>query len=340
MKNLFTLILFMSVLILNGQEIYEYEAEIIDKQKYIFEEIEVLNSTDKINLFGTLVMPKKEFKKVIIIVNGTGPHSRYAHNILTTELLENNFAVFRFDKRGVGKSEGISNSKVSSYVSDLTYLINSLKLNKNIQNKKIGLIGHSLGGLATIGSIEKGLEVDFLVQWSTPVGYFSEFIKYQFQSKVNEKDLLKMFKLNSVNKVWELITLVQVTVFENREKSNSEIYKILKVGAKNKGFKSKQYDKFLYSRDNFDLMKWNFDKAYIALKVPTLYIIGSADRLLDSKKSISIVNSFKNENITSVLFDGLNHYLTDKGEIRKKTIELYDMDDKAIDQIINWIKKT
>lgn len=329
----------MKCSIINGQEIYEYEKKITNKEKYITQEIEFKNSNEKISLFGTLITPKNEFKKIIVIATGTGPHSRYAHNFLTESLLKNNFAVFRFDKRGVGKSEGKSTEKVSSYIKDLTLIIESLLKSEKVKDKKIGLIGHSLGGLATIGLIKEGVKVDFLIQWSTPVGNFGDFIKYQFKSRNNDKDLRKLFKTKDTVKIWELLTLIQSTVFENRDKDYNEIYNSVEKKAKEKGYKERQIRRFLVNPNNMDLMRYNFDSTYSTIDIPVLYIIGSEDSLVEPRKSIEIIDSYNNKSITAILFENLNHFLTKSGKIVKMTNELYKMDKEAEKIIIDWIKE-
>ena len=69
-----------------AQEIYEYEKEITDKNNYTFSELEFKKNDEDISFFGTLIEPKTNYDKIVVIVNGTGPHTRYAHNYLTDSL--------------------------------------------------------------------------------------------------------------------------------------------------------------------------------------------------------------------------------------------------------------
>ena len=339
MKKIFSLFLFLSFSILSAQNIFDYEKEISSIEKYIAKEITFDNLDEKIKLSGTLITPKTEFEKIIVIATGTGPHSRHAHNFLTESLLENGFAVFRFDKRGIGKSEGKSTNEVSSYIEDLTFIISKLDDNNNVNNKKIGLIGHSLGGLAAIGAIENTSKIDFLIQWSTPVGNFGDFIKYQFRSRNNDEDLRKLFKVKDVEKIWDLLSLIQSTVYDNLDKDYIGIYNSVEKKAKEKGYKEKQIRKFLVNPNNMDLMKYNFDNTYINSTIPILFIIGSEDSLIEANKSIEIINSYGNNNIEPILFEGLNHFLTNSGKVTKMTNELYQMDKIALEKIIKWIKE-
>ncbi|MCB0537680.1 MAG: alpha/beta hydrolase [Bacteroidetes bacterium] len=338
MKKLTLIFLFfLNATLAFAQEIYEYEKEITDKNNYTFSELEFKKNDEDISFFGTLIEPKTNYDKIVVIVNGTGPHTRYAHNYLTDSLLKNNIAVFRFDKRGIGKSQGKYNNQPTTYINDLFFILSEFE--KKFKNKKIGLIGHSLGGIATIGAIQKGANVDFLVQWATPVGNFGDFIKFQLKTRNSDKELEEQFKTKNIDQIWKLLFLVQSTVQENKDKDYINIYKSVEKRAKEKGYKEKQFRRFLANPDNMDLMKYNFDTAYKNLKIPTLYIIGSKDSFVDAEKSKETIESYKNSNITFIMFDGLNHYLTDSGKITKMTNGLYKIDEKAENKIINWIEK-
>ena len=338
MKKLTLIFLFfLNATLAFAQEIYEYEKEITDKNNYTFSELEFKKNDEDISFFGTLIEPKTNYDKIVVIVNGTGPHTRYAHNYLTDSLLKNNIAVFRFDKRGIGKSQGKYNNQPTTYINDLFFILSEFE--KKFKNKKIGLIGHSLGGIATIGAIQKGANVDFLVQWATPVGNFGDFIKFQLKTRNSDKELEEQFKTKNIDQIWKLLFLVQSTVQENKDKDYINIYKSVEKRAKEKGYKEKQFRRFLANPDNMDLMKYNFDTAYKNLKIPTLYIIGSKDSFVDAEKSKETIEFYKNSNITFIMFDGLNHYLTDSGKITKMTNGLYKIDEKAENKIINWIEK-
>jgi alpha/beta superfamily hydrolase len=115
--------------------------------------------------------------------------TRNNHYQLTENLLQNNIAVFRYDERGVGKSEGkfsTANYTITDMANDLRIIYDSLKNNIFFSSKKIGFISHSQGGMVTMILIENGVQPDFLVQWATPVQKYGEFLKYQLKTGVNK----------------------------------------------------------------------------------------------------------------------------------------------------------
>ena len=136
-KNTFLyilLILFPFALV--AQEIYTYEDEIKNKERFNSREIEFINVRDSVRLSGTLLFPKVTFDKLIIIVPGSGKDTRHSHFLLAEKLLENKVGVFRFDERGVGKSEGRLSYGFTKLSSDLSYAISHLKSVEELKHKK------------------------------------------------------------------------------------------------------------------------------------------------------------------------------------------------------------
>jgi len=122
---------------------------------YNTEEIIFDNARASIKLAGTLTYPKEgtEFP-VAVMISGSGPQDRnetvFNHKpfwVIADHLTKNGIAVLRFDDRGIGKSTGnYSNATSEDFASDVVAAIEYLKTRKEINKKKIGLIGHSEGG--------------------------------------------------------------------------------------------------------------------------------------------------------------------------------------------------
>lgn len=99
---------------------------------------------DKIRLFGQSWKPRDP-KAVLIIVHGLKDHStRYAS--LGEQLVDHGYAVYAFDLRGHGKSEGERAfvSSFDNYLRDLELFYE--KVQRAETGKPIFLFGHSLGG--------------------------------------------------------------------------------------------------------------------------------------------------------------------------------------------------
>ncbi len=123
---------------------------------YKEEEIAFQNEKAKTSLAGTLTLPPGQgpFPAAILLA-GSGPNDRdeslAGHRpflVLADHLTRKGIAVLRFDKRGIGKSTGdYANATMEDYTADAEAAFAYLKTRKEIDAKKIGLIGHSEGGM-------------------------------------------------------------------------------------------------------------------------------------------------------------------------------------------------
>jgi alpha/beta superfamily hydrolase len=123
---------------------------------YLSEEVSFLNARDSIMLAGTLTMPSSGGNfPVVVLITGSGPQNRdeelVGHKpflVLADHLTKNGIAVLRYDDRGVAKSKGnFQNATSADFAADVSAAIQYLKTRKEIDGKKIGLIGHSEGGM-------------------------------------------------------------------------------------------------------------------------------------------------------------------------------------------------
>lgn len=122
---------------------------------YYTEDVAFINEKEKIGLAGTLSLPQKEGKfPAVILISGSGQQNRdseiLGHKpflVIADYLTKNGFAVLRYDDRGVGASKGDPTLSTSAdFANDAAAAIAYLKTRKEIDSKKIGIIGHSEGG--------------------------------------------------------------------------------------------------------------------------------------------------------------------------------------------------
>ena len=123
---------------------------------YGAEEVVFENPKAGIKLAGTLTMPKEGGPfPAVVLVTGSGPQDRdetlLGHKpflVLADHLTRKGIAVLRFDDRGVGKSKGDFNKATSAdFATDAFAAMEYLANRKEIDSKRIGLAGHSEGGL-------------------------------------------------------------------------------------------------------------------------------------------------------------------------------------------------
>lgn len=117
----------------------------------LYEDKEVSFNNKDITLSGTLSMPKDEGPfPAIILICGPGPQDRNGLGMfvdLADGLAQKGIAVLRFDKRGVGKSEGsFSRFTDEDLISDVSSAVDFLAKREDIDRDRIAVLGHSQGG--------------------------------------------------------------------------------------------------------------------------------------------------------------------------------------------------
>lgn len=123
---------------------------------YREEELTFPNEKAKLLLAGTLTLPSGPgpFPAAILISDSgrqdrdesIGGHRPFL--VLADHLTRKGLAVLRFDKRGIGKSTGnYDQATTDDFASDIEAALAYVKSRKEIDSKKIGLIGHSEGGI-------------------------------------------------------------------------------------------------------------------------------------------------------------------------------------------------
>ena len=203
--------------------------EIIEKEKlvrpqepikpysYYSEEITSENKKAGINLAGTLTLPKKEgLFPVVILISGSGPQNRdeelLGHKpflVLSDYLTRNGIAVLRYDDRGTALSKGDFKTATSAdFATDVESAIAYLKTRNEINKNKIGLMGHSEGGLIAPMVASKSKDVAFIVLLAGPGIQGDKLLLLQQKligkaSGVSDEDLQKNELIN--RKVFDIV---------------------------------------------------------------------------------------------------------------------------------------
>lgn len=146
-----------------------------DPQKpypYAEEEVSYLNAKDNVKLAGTLTLPRGAGKfPAVILITGSGGQDRDStvaeHRpflVLADYLTRKGIAVLRVDDRGIGGSDlGTLAATTENFAGDVLAGVEYLKNRKEINAKRIGLIGHSEGGIIAPIAAVRSKDVAFIV---------------------------------------------------------------------------------------------------------------------------------------------------------------------------------
>ena len=139
---------------------------------YQVEEVRFENVRANLELAGTLTLPKDiEKPPVAILISGSGPQDRNesiaGHKpflVLADHLTRQGIAVLRYDDRGTAQSTGNhSKATTADFATDVESAVQFLLTRTDIDAAKIGLIGHSEGGIIAPMVVARSKQLAFMV---------------------------------------------------------------------------------------------------------------------------------------------------------------------------------
>ena len=142
---------------------------------YITEDVIFKSALDEADLYGTLTMPDNNTNQTpaVLLVSGSGTQNRdeeiFEHkpfSVIADYLAKNGVASLRYDDRGFDKSTGLSPNP-TTYENSFDAL-GGIKFLKEKGFSKIGILGHSEGGLIADKVANMGNFIDFIVELGGP----------------------------------------------------------------------------------------------------------------------------------------------------------------------------
>ncbi len=151
---------------------------------------------------GVLHLPEKIWKApAIIMVHGFMGDKQGTPSGLfvkaARKLVNSGYAVFRFDFRGSGDSEGdFENQNLDTEFQDLDVAINFVSGLKEVDKNRIGLVGHSRGGFLSITQASKDSRIKAAVCWAPAVFFKPLWEKTAYERKLAKSILEKGHAIN------------------------------------------------------------------------------------------------------------------------------------------------
>jgi pimeloyl-ACP methyl ester carboxylesterase len=144
------------------------------KPPLLYDEVDVgyENAAAKVHLAGTLTRPRdKQRHAAVLLITGSGPQNRdeelFEHKpfrVIADALTRRGIVVLRVDDRGVGGSTGdLRAATTDDFVGDVLAGVAFLKTRAEVDPKRIGLVGHSEGGLIAPMAAARSHDVAFIV---------------------------------------------------------------------------------------------------------------------------------------------------------------------------------
>ncbi|MDT0650884.1 alpha/beta hydrolase family protein, partial [Autumnicola edwardsiae] len=316
---------------------------------YNSEEISFYNDIDKITLAGTLTTPKnkKDFTTAILI-SGSGPQNRNEeimnHKpflIISDYLTRNGIAVLRYDDRGIGESQGEYSKATSKDLSrDTEAAIKYLKSRKDINKNKIGLVGHSEGGLIAPMIASNTNDVSFIVLLAGPGLKGGQLLLLQ-KKLIEQKSGINDTAVNKSQEIFKGAYEIVSTFKGNDEELRNKL-----KGYFNEKLNHSMEDSQINSLiENITspwmkyFIKYDPSSALKKIDIPVLALFGKNDLQVPAVENSKAFQDFGNKNIEIIQLDNLNHLFQEsKTGMPNEYSEIEQtISPKVLDIISKWI---
>lgn len=287
---------------------------------YYSEEI-VFRTSDNLELQGTLTLPDNTGRfPLVIIISGSGPQNRngemFGHKpylVIADHLTKNGIGVFRYDERGVGASEGnFQNANIDILADDVIQALNQLKSNERVDDTKIGLLGHSIGGIIAPKVFSATDFISFLVLLSAPALDGDELMlsqKANLERKMGLNEMQVSQGQNLVKGAYDIITKANLQG-ERLKDSINDFYQV-KYGAMLPEAQRQQLIGQLTGKEMVSLIQSEPSEYLTQIACPTLAINGDKDFQVSSEENLpkikSLIESNGNGQVFTHELKNLNH---------------------------------
>lgn len=318
-------------------------------------EVKIENKTANVTLAGTLTLPKGAKNcPAVVLVTGSGAQNRDEELMgqkpffrIADYLSSHGIAVLRYDDRGVFESTGDFRSATSyDFATDAEAAFEFLRKRPEVDPKKVGIAGHSEGGLIAPMVASRNKNVGYIILLAGPGITGKEILVTQTEALLKIQGL----KDDTIRQITEL---------------NKEVYRIVESQANDSLAAASVKDlirKRHFSPEALQTMEHTMPtllspwfRAFISsdpskylsnVHCPVLALNGSKDLQVLPKENLAgiekALKQAKNKNVELLELPGYNHLFQEAvtGAVSEYSNTVKPaMDDKVLDIISTWIKK-
>jgi len=294
------------------------------KKSGLYSEKEVMFKNGDISLSGILSIPNKEENPypTILLIWDSGPSDNTAMGMFTDiahALAENGYCVFRFDKRGIGKSQGFfSTYDQSEEIADLKKAVEFLRSVPEVDQSRIAVLGYSEGGFyaAYLTSMDDGIRGCIIISAAVSMN----------PAKDDFKKVKEFIKSNITTDSAYLDNVIK-SIAKSREitKDKGDWITVLDNSV---------FTKKLREQDSYDMIE-----TLKKVKIPVLILHGKKDNINfpeEAREMEDLLSQSGNNNFTATYFGDLDHLMGSM--VKNNNIRDHiEADASVIKSIISWL---
>ena len=284
---------------------------------YHIEEVTFINEKEGNTLVGTLTIPKGEGQfPAMVLVSGSGQQNRdeelMNHRpfwVIADYCALHGIAVLRYDDRGIGGSTGeVENATSLDFSYDAEAAFDYLRNRKEINASKVGILGHSEGGVINFMVSARRPEVAFLVSLAGPSVNGIEVLKEQQAAILRASGMSEEAVQFSGNANAQLFDIIEAS--SSREEADSLMRQLVKGWGYNEELTEQTVSQmtmpWMYS-----FLKYVPTEAIVKANCPALLLNGSKDLQVIASQNLpgyeKIIADYGKTNLTLRDLPDLNH---------------------------------
>ncbi len=328
---------------------------------YFSEDVLFTNKKENMKLAGTLTLPKKEgLFPVVILISGSGPQNRneelLGHKpflVLSDYLTRNGYAVLRYDDRGVAKSEGdFSKATSADLAADVSAAIEYCQSRKEINKVKIGLLGHSEGGMIAPMVAATNKNVAFVIMMAGPGIPINELMLLQVAGVMRTMDATDTEIAEQLVMNKNMYDIILNNTDDNIAKKKLGDYFDAKSDKQNEEGLIKNADQEKMKQQQIAaltspwmlyFLRYNPTANLQKLTCPVLALNGEKDIQVTPKENLAGIKKAlqKNKQATVQEIKGVNHLFqnADTGAISEYAEIEQTMSPIVLKTIVDWLQK-
>jgi pimeloyl-ACP methyl ester carboxylesterase len=236
--------------------------------------------------------------------------------VLSDYLTRNGIAVIRYDDRGFAKSTGDATNATTYDLSlDAESVVKFIKNDSRLKDMKIGIIGHSEGGMIAPMVADRNSDVDFVVMLAGPAVNIWQLMARQnydvLKSNGISEDIAKQYA-QLASKTYKILNDKKASIDDKKAKVRTimnEMEKLAPSGYDEETLQANLDELFTPWMSYF--IDFNPQDYLCKVKVPLLALNGDKDVQVYSKDNLAGVEKAmkkaKNKNYKTIELKGLNH---------------------------------